>query len=95
MIYLTIDIMRQLKIDFVVAPYEADAQIAQLVHSGLAQVAISEDSDLVAYGVEEIIFKLQISGECNVLAARKYKDSRELRSALSDGNLRAFLSFTQ
>lgn len=31
------------------APYEADAQIAYLVREGYADFAVSEDSDLLAY----------------------------------------------
>lgn len=51
----------------VVAVYEADAQIAELFNSGEVDLAISEDSDLVAYGVTNIIFKLRLSGEFEYL----------------------------
>ncbi len=34
MIYLVIDVLREMKIDCIVAPYEADAQIAYLVKNG-------------------------------------------------------------
>ena len=39
-------------IDFMVAPYESDSQIAKLIKLGLADFAITEDSDLVVYGVK-------------------------------------------
>lgn len=45
-----------------VAPYEADAQMAYMVQQGLADFAISEDSDLIAYGCPSIVMKLTPSG---------------------------------
>ena len=41
-------------IPFIVAPYEADAQIALLMSEGYADIAITEDSDLLAYGCREV-----------------------------------------
>jgi len=42
------------KIEFVVAPYEADAQLAYMsqlgVENGGVAAVITEDSDLIAYG---------------------------------------------
>jgi len=35
---------------FVVAPYEADAQMAYLARNGAVHAVITEDSDLLAYG---------------------------------------------
>lgn len=50
-------------IDSIVAPYEADAQLAYLTHTGLAHFVITEDSDLIVFGCEKILFKLQLNGE--------------------------------
>lgn len=47
-------ICRQKAFDYVVAPYEADAQIAYLVKHCYANIAISEDSDLLAYGCQAV-----------------------------------------
>lgn len=41
-------------VDCVVAPYEADAQLAYLTKSGLAQAVITEDSDLLAFGCKTV-----------------------------------------
>lgn len=46
------------------APYEADAQLAFLVNNGLAQLVLTEDSDLIVYGCEKIIYKFNLKGEC-------------------------------
>ena len=45
------------RIDFLVAPYEADAQLAQLARSGQCDGVISEDSDNLPYGVPRTVFK--------------------------------------
>ena len=45
-------------IQFVVAPYEADAQLAQLAHSGAVDVVITEDSDLLVYACPRVLFKI-------------------------------------
>lgn len=47
--------LRALRLVFVVAPYEADAQIAKLVADGIAAAALTEDGDLVAYGCQRVL----------------------------------------
>lgn len=51
-------------IEVIEAPYEADSQLAFLSLNGLADYIITEDSDLIVYGCEKIIFKLKLTGEC-------------------------------
>jgi exonuclease-1 len=41
--------LKSLGVSYVVAPYEADAQIAYLARRGDVHVVITEDSDLLAY----------------------------------------------
>ncbi|GFH58334.1 hypothetical protein CTEN210_14810 [Chaetoceros tenuissimus] len=48
------------QIRFLVAPYEADAQLAYLSHRGIVDAVISEDSDLLAYGCPRVLFKLDM-----------------------------------
>ncbi|KAJ2827383.1 hypothetical protein IWW50_001917 [Coemansia erecta] len=47
---------------FLVAPYEADAQLAFLERAGVISAMISEDSDLVAFGCARVLFKMDQSG---------------------------------
>ena len=54
-----IEVLKLKNIEFVVAPYEADAQLAYLCKSNSAYAVISEDSDLLAFGCKRVIFKLQ------------------------------------
>jgi hypothetical protein len=42
--------LKRRNIRFIVAPYEADAQMAYLALNGLADVVLTEDSDLLCYG---------------------------------------------
>ncbi|ETO28260.1 hypothetical protein RFI_08871 [Reticulomyxa filosa] len=46
--------LKQLKVEFVVAPYEADAQLAYLYHTKQISAVISEDSDLLVFGIGKV-----------------------------------------
>jgi len=48
-------------VPWLVAPYEADAQIAALYHRGLVAAAVTEDSDLLAFGCARLLLKLNNS----------------------------------
>lgn len=52
----------------IVAPYEADAQLAYLCRVGIVHAVVSEDSDTVPYGCAEIITKLEKNGTCLCLS---------------------------
>ncbi|KAJ1654244.1 Rad2 nuclease [Dispira simplex] len=58
-----IQALRRASIPFVVAPYEADAQLCYLERTGQVDAIITEDSDLLAFGCKRVIFKLKRSGE--------------------------------
>ena len=45
------------------APYEADAQLAYLYLNGYASLVITEDSDLLAFGVKRCFFKMDGNGD--------------------------------
>ncbi|XP_059644515.1 exonuclease 1 [Cornus florida] len=66
MAHQLIQILRTENIEFVVAPYEADAQLAYLSsleeEKGGIVAVISEDSDLLAYGCLAIVFKMDRYG---------------------------------
>ena len=51
-----------------VAPYEADAQLAFLCRAGIVDAVVTEDSDTVPYGCKEIITKLEKNGSCQCLS---------------------------
>lgn len=62
-----IQILKTEGVEFVVAPYEADAQLAYLSRldpeKGGIVAVISEDSDLMAYGCNVVIYKMDRSGD--------------------------------
>ena len=62
MIYRFIQELRNIKVTFIVSPYEADAQLAYLFKSGKVDLVITEDSDLLAYGVEKAFYKMDLEG---------------------------------
>ncbi|XP_018783649.1 PREDICTED: exonuclease 1 [Bactrocera latifrons] len=59
-------------VDCIVAPYEADAQMAWLNKIGVAQYVITEDSDLTLFGANKIIFKLDLNGTGSLVEADKF-----------------------
>ncbi|XP_047492578.1 exonuclease 1-like [Penaeus chinensis] len=58
----TIKACRARNIDVIVAPYEADSQLAYLNLSGIAQLIITEDSDLILFGCKKVLFKMDNNG---------------------------------
>lgn len=62
---------REINVDCIVAPYEADAQLAFLSKIGLADYVVTEDSDLVLFGCRKILFKLDIFGACDLVDTDK------------------------
>ncbi|KAH9380451.1 hypothetical protein HPB48_008800 [Haemaphysalis longicornis] len=53
---------RRRDIDYIVAPYEADAQLAYLAQTKMADVIVTEDSDLIPFGCEKVLFKMDRAG---------------------------------
>lgn len=54
---MALEVMKQcqaLNVDCIVAPYEADAQLAYLNVTGIADVVITEDSDLTLFGCKKV-----------------------------------------
>ncbi|CAN7995132.1 unnamed protein product [Ixodes hexagonus] len=62
---MALDLIKECRrrgISYIVAPYEADAQLAYLAQCGLADVVITEDSDLILFGCEKVVFKMDQGG---------------------------------
>eukprot|EP01127_Copromyxa_protea_P021370 TRINITY_DN7324_c0_g1_i1.p1 TRINITY_DN7324_c0_g1~~TRINITY_DN7324_c0_g1_i1.p1 ORF type:complete len:950 (-),score=166.50 TRINITY_DN7324_c0_g1_i1:62-2911(-) len=62
MAYNLIKVLRAENVQYIVAPYEADAQMAFLALNNFVDAVITEDSDLIVYGCPRIIFKLDKTG---------------------------------
>ena len=83
MINSLVDILKKMDIDVVIAPYEADAQISFLYKTRQIDFAISEDSDLIPYGVEHIAFKLDVNGNMEYLDISKEHKEKVLPTLLT------------
>ncbi|CAK4659946.1 unnamed protein product [Aphanomyces euteiches] len=62
MAYRVIQRLKMKQVKYVVAPYEADAQMAYMVRSGLVDAVISEDSDCLPFGCKNVLFKMDHYG---------------------------------
>lgn len=69
-------------VDCIVAPYEADAQLAYLNRIGVAQLVITEDSDLVLFGCDCIMFKMDFAGNGVVIEKRRLNEALDMRADL-------------
>lgn len=58
-----IQVLRQENVSYVVAPYEADAQMTFLSVCKQVDAVITEDSDLIPFGCHRIIFKMDKYGQ--------------------------------
>ena len=70
--------LKRHSIKYVVAPYEADAQLAYLEREGVIEGIISEDSDLLVFGAKRLLTKLDQYGECVEINRRDFTACKEL-----------------
>ncbi|KAI1364046.1 hypothetical protein F5Y08DRAFT_223878 [Xylaria arbuscula] len=73
-----IEALKQANIPYVVAPYEADAQLVYLERQGITSGIISEDSDLLVFGAKRLITKLDQYGQCVEVNRRDFNACREV-----------------
>ena len=66
LLYPLFTVLRRRHIKFIVAPYEADAQLSFLVQNNIANFAITEDSDLLVYRCPQTLFKLTSNGDAEL-----------------------------
>ncbi|KAK7247222.1 hypothetical protein RIF29_42099 [Crotalaria pallida] len=58
-----IQVLKQENVQYIVAPYEADAQMTFLAITKQVDAVITEDSDLIPFGCPRIIFKMDKFGQ--------------------------------
>eukprot|EP01134_Creolimax_fragrantissima_P003334 CFRG3334T1 len=83
MAYRLMLLCRQMGVNFVVAPYEADSQMAFLAKSNRVAAIITEDSDLIAFGCSKIIYKLDSGGDCVMYDRELLKNDAKMGFAIS------------
>lgn len=73
-----IEELKQMDVQYVVAPYEADAQLVYLEQHGHIHGIISEDSDLLVFGAKRLLSKLDQHGECIEINRADFTACREV-----------------
>lgn len=76
-----IEELKKMNIQYVVAPYEADAQLAYLEKKGIINGILSEDSDLLVYGAKKLITKLDQHGDCIEINRSEFAACRDMTLA--------------
>ncbi|CAD1811860.1 unnamed protein product [Candida parapsilosis] len=67
-----------LKIEYVVAPYEADPQMVYLEKIGIVDGILSEDSDLLIFGCNKLITKLKDDSSCVEINREDFHKVRQI-----------------
>ncbi|KAJ3090989.1 Rad2 nuclease, partial [Physocladia obscura] len=65
-------VLQKQGIECIVAPYEADAQLAYLEKIHLVDAILTEDSDLLVFGCQRVIFKLDATGNAVQIYAKDF-----------------------
>lgn len=73
-----IEELKRMDVPYVVAPYEADSQLAYLEKHGHISGVVSEDSDLLVFGVRCLLTKLDQYGECVMVRRDDFTACREI-----------------
>ncbi|KAJ0581548.1 putative exodeoxyribonuclease I [Helianthus annuus] len=76
--YELIQVLKTENISYVVAPYEADAQMTFLAISKHVDAVITEDSDLIPFGCPRIIYKMDKYGQGVEFRYSKLQNNKEL-----------------
>ncbi|KAL8816839.1 MAG: hypothetical protein Q9223_004220 [Gallowayella weberi] len=73
-----IEKLKILGVQYIVAPYEADSQLAYLEKKGAIQGILSEDSDLLVFGAKRLLTKLDQYGDCIEICRSDFTACREI-----------------
>ena len=81
MVYRTVEAIKKMpnahRVECITAPYEGDAQMTDLVKKKIADVAISEDSDLLAYGCPSVFYKMNKDGDGDLITLARVLNGQE------------------
>lgn len=76
-----IEELKKLDVQYVVAPYEADAQLVYLEQKGIIDGILSEDSDMLVFGAKRLLTKLNQYGELIEVERADFAICKELNLA--------------
>ncbi|XP_030801893.1 exonuclease 1 [Camarhynchus parvulus] len=75
-------------VDCIVAPYEADAQLAYLNKIGMVQAIITEDSDLLAFGCKKVFLKIDKFGNGLEIDQTRLGNCKQLGNVFTEEKFR-------
>ena len=78
MTHALIQELKKINVPYIVAPYEADAQLAYLEKKGIINGVLSEDSDLLVFGVQRLLTKLDQYGNCIEVNRNEFSACRDI-----------------
>jgi exonuclease-1 len=81
MVHRLITALDTVGVHYMIAPYEADAQLAYLSQNNVVDLVITEDSDLIAYGCHTVLFKLDKDGNGTAIEKEHLRLSQPLSFA--------------
>ena len=73
-----IEELKRMNIQYVVAPYEADAQMVYLERNGIINGILSEDSDLLVFGAKRLLTKLDQHGDCIEICRDQFASCKDI-----------------
>ncbi|XP_008692927.1 exonuclease 1 [Ursus maritimus] len=88
MAHKVIKAARSQGVDCLVAPYEADAQLAYLNKAGIVQAIVTEDSDLLAFGCKKVILKMDQFGNGLEIDQARLGTCRQLGDVFTEEKFR-------
>ncbi|XP_028902963.1 WD repeat-containing protein 64 isoform X3 [Ornithorhynchus anatinus] len=88
MAHQVIKAARSQGVDCIVAPYEADAQLAYLNKTGIVHAIITEDSDLLAFGCKKVILKMDKLGNALEIDQARLGMCRQLGDVFTEEKFR-------
>eukprot|EP00826_Nyctotherus_ovalis_P034736 TRINITY_DN2915_c0_g2_i1.p1 TRINITY_DN2915_c0_g2~~TRINITY_DN2915_c0_g2_i1.p1 ORF type:complete len:569 (-),score=132.32 TRINITY_DN2915_c0_g2_i1:127-1833(-) len=94
MSFTAMDLLHHMGIKYVVAPYEADVQLAYFCVKGVADFVISEDSDLLVYGCPNLVLKLDSDGNCENITLQKTLTDRVFLTHNRDAFIKDIAEFS-
>lgn len=84
--------LQQESFDYVVAPYEADAQLAYLERVGIIDGVVTEDSDLLVFGCKKVLFKMNEFGECMEVSRSRFASNTGMNLNGFDDNMFRYMA---
>ncbi|KAK0673616.1 PIN domain-like protein [Cercophora samala] len=73
-----IEELKKAGVPYLVAPYEADAQLVYLEREGVISGIVSEDSDMLVFGAKRLLTKMDQHGQCIEIQRKDFCLVREI-----------------